>query len=585
MRFTPAFIEEVKMRCPIEDVISSYVTLKRAGSNLSGLCPFHSEKTPSFSVSPENNLFYCFGCGAGGDTITFIMKAEGLDYPGAIEFLARRAGIPIPEENEKTGGVKRSRILEMNKVAARFFHKMLLQSPEAMEYLTKRGLQMPIIRRFGLGYAPEQFGALTDHLKSQGFTVEEMRVGFLCGISKKTNRPYDYFRGRVIFPIIDVTGNVIAFGGRIIGSGEPKYLNTSDTPAFHKRNNLFALNYAKGCCKEEMILCEGYMDVVSLHAAGFENAVATLGTAITPEQARMMKRYTDKVIIAYDADDAGQRAAEKAFTVLGEAGLETKRLKVEGAKDPDEYIQRFGPERFRKLLDASRSLFEFRFSRVLGKYDITLPQEKIRAAQEFVSVIATFSSSAEREVYIAKCAEVLSIPPDSLRSDVRRAIRRREESAKKEQTRKVIEQTEGIGDRINPDRIKNPKAAAAEEALLGVLLLYPEKLALLSGGETPLTQEDFFTDFGGRIYASILKHATPGEVFDTGLLGEDFTPDEMSRIVKLAMNRASLGNADDKLLTDCLSTLRGEKARAVLDTSELIARRRSQLEKKREGSQ
>ncbi len=579
MRFTPAFIEDVKMRCPIEDVISSYVTLKRAGTNLTGLCPFHSEKTPSFSVSPENNLFYCFGCGAGGDTVGFIMRAEGLDYPGAIEFLAKRAGVPIPEDDRAPGGVKRSRILEMNKVAARFFHKALLESETALAYLTNRGLSMPIIRRFGLGYAPETFGALTVYLKKEGFTVEEMKTGFLCGISKKTGKPYDYFRGRAIFPIIDVNGNVIAFGGRIIGQGEPKYLNTSDTPAFHKRNNLFALNYAKNACKEEMILCEGYMDVVALHAAGFENAVATLGTAITPEQARIMKRYTSRVIIAYDADDAGQRAAEKAFTLLGEAGLETKRLKVEGAKDPDEYIQKYGKERFQKLLDGARSLFEFRFSRILSQYDLTLPEDVISAAKAFVSVIATFPSSAEREVYIARCAEVLHIPPDSLRNDVKRAMRRREEGAKKEQTRRVIEQTEGVGDRVNPDKIKNLRAAAAEEVLLGVLLLYPEKRKVLLAGTEPLKKEDFFTEFGARVYESILKHTQEEEVFDTGLLGEDFTPEEMSRIVKMAINRSALGSAEDKLVSDCLRTLRAEKESAELDTLALIQSKRRQMGK------
>lgn len=574
MRFLPQFIEEVKFRNPIEDVVSSYVTLKRAGSKLTGLCPFHSEKTPSFTVSPENNLFYCFGCGTGGDTITFVMKAEGLDYPGAIEFLAKRAGVPIPESTEERGGVKRARVLEMNRLAARFFHQSLLSSTEGMEYFKKRGLTMPIIRRFGLGYAPDRFGALTDYLSSQGFSTEEMKAAFLCGVSKKTGKPYDYFRGRVIFPIIDVSGDVIAFGGRIIGPGEPKYLNSSDTPAYQKRRSIFALNYARKYCSESLILCEGYMDVIALHAAGFENAVATLGTAITPEHARIMKRYTNKVIIAYDADDAGQRAAENAFGILGEAGLETKRLKVEGAKDPDEYIRKFGADKFKALLEGSRSLFDFRFSRILSKYDISSPEEKIRAAQEFVSLIAEFHSSAEQAVYLTRCSETLGIPRESLHNDLKRILRRRESEARKEQTRRVMMQTEGYGDRVNPDKMKNPRAAAAEEAILGILLLYPEKSGLLLKADPPLRSEDFMTEFGARAYSAFLKHKKDGEPFDTGMLGEDLSAEEMSRLVKLAMHRAQLNSTDDKILFDCVATLREEKAKQTLSAGELIQSRR-----------
>ena len=584
MRFSPQFIEEIKHRNPIEDVVSSYVTLKRAGSGLSGLCPFHSEKTPSFSVSPENNLFYCFGCGAGGDTVSFIMRAEGVDYPGAIELLAKRAGIALPEdERDAERGVKRSRILEMNTAAARFFHHSLLESREGMDYFRSRGLDMPIIKRFGLGYAPDRFGALTDHLSSLGFTVEEMKTGFLCGISRKTGKPYDYFRGRVIFPIIDVTGSVVAFGGRIIGPGEPKYLNSSDTPAYQKRRSIFALNYARKCCSEQLILCEGYMDVIALHAAGFENAVATLGTALTPEHARIMKRYTNQVIIAYDADDAGQRAAENAFNLLGQAGLETKRLKVEGAKDPDEYIRKYGADKFRRLLSGSRSLFDFRFSRILGKYDLSAPDQRIKAAQDFVSLIADFHSEAEREVYIAKCAQELSIPPESLRADVKRMMTRRDREAKKEQNRQVILQTEGYGDRVNPDRIKNPRAASAEETLLGILLLYPEKAALLTGGDNPLRAEEFFTEFGGKVYAAFLAHYRPGEPFDTGLLGQELTADEMSRVVRLAMNRTHLGNENDRILTDCVQILRQLRQKSELSTLELIESRRREHSRPEKG--
>lgn len=316
------------------------------------------------------------------------------------------------------------------------------------------------------------------------------------------------------------------------------------------------------------------MDVIALHAAGFENAVATLGTAITPEHARIMKRYTNKVIIAYDADDAGQRAAENAFRRLEEAGLETKRLKVEGAKDPDEYIQKYGAAKFRTLLEVSRSRFDFRFSGILNRYDISQPDQKIKAAQDFVNLISEFHSSAEQEVYLARCAETLGIPPDSLRNDVRRQMRRREKEAQKEQTRQIIRQTEGYGDRVNPDKIKNPRASAAEETLLGILLRYPEKASILTEGETPLRTEEFFTEFGARVYTAFLAHWKKGEPFDTGLLGENLTPDEMSRVVRMAMNRTNLVNENDQILTDCVKILREEKEKETLSTVELIQNRR-----------
>ncbi|MBO5374546.1 MAG: DNA primase, partial [Clostridia bacterium] len=323
----PQIIEEIKFRNDIESVVSSYVTLKRAGSNFSGSCPFHSEKTPSFVVFPSTQSFYCFGCGAGGDAISFVMRAENIDYISAIKTLAQRGGITLPDTIDgATGekGVGRQRILDMNKEAAKFFNKCLMDEKlgaKAREYLiTKRGLSPSILKRFGLGFAPDSFGMLHDYLKGLGYTDEEMYVGFLCG-KGKTGKAYDYFRNRVMFPIIDTAGNIVAFGGRIMDNTEPKYLNTSDTPAFKKSRNLFALNFAKSKCEDMLILCEGYMDVISLHAAGFENAVATLGTAITSEQARIFSKYTKKVIISYDSDAAGQRAADKAFILLQEVGI------------------------------------------------------------------------------------------------------------------------------------------------------------------------------------------------------------------------------------------------------------------------
>ena len=321
---SPQIIEEIKYRNDIEEVISQYVSLKRAGNNLLGLCPFHSEKTPSFTVFTGTKSFYCFGCGAGGDVISFVMRTENLTYVDALRALAKRSGIEIPEDDKAAQtGVRRERIIEMNKDAARFFHECLKKSKEAQEYVAKRKLSTALIKHFGVGYAPNDFEALAKHLRSKGYTQEEMKEGFLCSISKKNGKSYDIFRNRIMFPIIDVKGDIIAFGGRTLSNdkSEAKYINTNDTPVFNKRRNLFALNYAKNSCSDQMILCEGYMDVISLHGAGFTNAVASCGTAFTPDQARLMKKYTKSAIICFDADEAGQRNADKVFKLLGITGL------------------------------------------------------------------------------------------------------------------------------------------------------------------------------------------------------------------------------------------------------------------------
>ena len=413
MRIPQNFVEELKYRNKIDDVISSYVNLKRTGSNKTGLCPFHSEKTPSFTVFTNTETFHCFGCGAGGDVITFIMRAENLEYTAALEFLAKRAGMEMPVDNEhKSEMLKRSRILEMNKDAAKFFNQMLY-SPEAERaraYLEKRKLSSAAVKRFGLGYAPDSFDALRNHMKRLGYSDAELKEAFLCGKSERTGKFFDYFRGRLIFPIIDNFSNVIAFGGRAINDEvKPKYLNTSDTPVFKKSRNLFALNFARSCADEYIILCEGYMDVIAVNMAGFSNAVATLGTALTSEQARIMARYTKKVVISYDSDDAGQSAAKRAIPLLSEAGIEVSVLKMKDAKDPDEYIKKFGAAKFKLLIEGSRGKFDFLCDTVLKKYDISVPDEKVRAAHEICEIIAGFYSDVERSVYISKAAERLSM--------------------------------------------------------------------------------------------------------------------------------------------------------------------------------
>ena len=566
-------IEEIKYRNDLEEVIAQYVTLKRAGSNLVGCCPFHSEKTPSFTVFSQTKSFYCFGCGAGGDVVSFVMRTENLDYVEAIRFLAKRAGIEIQEdERERETGIKRERILAMNREAARFFHENLKKSSEAQGYLTKRGLSTALVKHFGIGYAPNDFQALSRHLTAKGYKPEEMKAAFLCSISQKNGRTYDIFRHRIMFPVIDVKGDIIAFGGRTIGSdpNDAKYINSSDTPVFNKRRNLFALNFAKSDCAEQLILCEGYMDVVALHGAGFTNAVASCGTALTPDQARLMKRYTKSVIISFDADEAGQRAADKAFGLLGDAGLETRLLKVEDAKDPDEYIKKFGKEGFARLLNRSRSRFDFKFSGILAKYDITRPEERIKAASEAADFLSRIWSEVERDVYARQVADRLEIPLDSLKNDVKRKIAKRDRDEKKEQTREVIRTTEGYGDRVNPDRLKHLGAAGAEDTILGILTLYPE-LIPETVDTVGLTEEDFVTSFNRRVYGRMVAL---GSDFDTALLGEDFTQEEISRVVKNTVARQGLTQNGMPVIRQCAEKLRQNRERQSLSLEELIASKR-----------
>lgn len=559
MRIPQSFIDEVKYRNKIEDVISSYVNLKRAGSNYQGLCPFHSEKTPSFTVFPNTETFHCFGCGAGGDVISFIMRAENLEYPGAVEFLAKRAGLEMPEEagSAKSETVKRSRMYEMNRAAALFFNRMLYapESEPAREYLKKRGLSGAAVKRFGLGFAPNSFDALRTHMHSLGYGDDELKEAFLCGKSERTGGYFDYFRGRIIFPIIDNFSNVIAFGGRALGDGKPKYLNTSDTPVFKKSRNLFALNFARNACADSLILCEGYMDVIAVHMAGFPNAVATLGTALTTEQARLMAKYTKKVTLSYDSDEAGVSAAKRAIPILTDAGLEVKMLRMEGAKDPDEYIKKFGAVRFKNLLDDSQGKLDYLCDSVLSKYDILIPEEKLKAADELCDVVCGIWSDVEREIYITRIAERLSVEAANLKRDVERRMRQKKKADDVEMRRKMISDTLGYGDRVNREFVGHARAARAEEAIIGILLLRPELVAEIRRGVVALSPDDFVTAFNRRVFQAVMACEN---VCDIGVLGQDFTVEEIDRITAMQVKRSLLTKNDLEVLRDNVKTLKSE---------------------------
>ncbi len=580
MRFSDQFLDEIKFRNDIEDVIGSYVQLKRAGSNLQGLCPFHSEKSPSFTVFSGTKSFYCFGCGAGGDVITFIMRAENVDYPSAVALLARRVGLEVPiESGAEEGHVKRTRILEMNREAAKFFHTSLAADADAQAYLARRGLSSAVIKRFGLGYDPGPF-ALANHLSRLGYSASEMVAACLCGVGKKTGKPYDFFRGRVMFPIIDVTGNVIAFGGRTMDGSLPKYLNSPDTPVFKKSRNLFALNYAKNNAANGLILCEGYMDVIALHAAGFENAVATLGTAITSEQARIMRKYTEKIFVSYDSDAAGQKAADKAIRLLTEVGLDVKIIHMEGAKDPDEYIAKFGRARFAKLLGESRSKFDFKLDGILSRYDLYVPEEKLKAVHAIAALLAEMESAAAREVYLRRAAERVELSADALTAEVKVAMRRRARETRQAEWKQITGQAAGLGDRVNPDHAKNPRAAAAEEAILGILLLHPELVRDITAGKITLSTEHFFSAFHKRVFEAILAYGAEGN-FDLAKVGDVFTVEEIGRITKLQVTRAELADNTANVLAACIASLQTAATESAetdaLDA--ILARRRKESEK------
>ncbi len=585
MKFTPGFIEEVKYRNPIESVVSSYVNLKRSGSNMTGLCPFHNEKTPSFFVFNNTETYHCFGCGAGGDVITFIMNAENLDYPSAVEFLCKRAGMEMPAESasDKSELALRARLYALNKEAARFFHKMLSAkgSEAAREYLERRKVTSAAIKAFGLGYAPKTFDTLRSHMLSCGFTDEELKTAFLCGKSEKNGRVhyFDYFRGRIIFPIIDNFHNVIAFGGRAMDDDGPKYLNTSDTPVFKKSRNLFALNIARTCCSEYMILGEGYMDVIAMHMAGFTNAVATLGTALTPEQARIMAKYTKSVVVSYDSDEAGTNAAKRAIPILTKAGLDVRVLQMSGAKDPDEYIKKYGADKFRRLVEGSAGKLDFLLSGVLKKYNILIPEEKVAAAKELCSIAADIYSDVERDVYISRIAEKLSLSADTVRSDVRRIRYGKERREKSEEKRKIIEQSLGYGDRVNKDYARNAKAAKAEETILGILLLKPEYISDIKSGKISLDADDFVTDFNKRVFTELISREEPPEL---GILGESFSAAEMARIVKMQTTRSLLTQNDASVIIENIKTLQTEKEDSrsdadLDDTLNILKRKKTNL--------
>lgn len=550
------FIQELKLNNDIEAVVSSYVQLKRGGRHLMGLCPFHSEKSPSFTVYTDTQSFFCFGCGAGGDVISFIKRAENMEYIDAIKHLADRAGMRMPENGFDDSAAKlKTRILEINRQTARFYHSSLLQpqGKAALDYLHGRGLGDKTIRHFGLGYSPEGWDALTKHLKSQGFSEEEMQQARVAGKGK--NGSYDMFRNRVMFPIIDIRGSVIAFGGRIMGGDGPKYLNSPDTPVFKKSRNLFALNLAKSTKEERLLLAEGYMDVIALHQAGFTNAVATLGTALTDEQARMVSQYAKQVVIAYDSDGAGQTATKRAINIFSEIGVQVRVLQMQGAKDPDEFIKKYGRDRFKLLVEGSTNALEFELGKIAGKYDTATADGKVNYLKEFTQFMAGVNNPIEREVYIAKAANELEVSKAVVLDLVDKTMRRKTKAKEKKDAKELKVFAVVPMDKVNPERGRNLGGALAEERLLAVLLKNPDYFAAISQKISP---QDFVTEFNRRIFEIICERIQSNSSLDLSVFGSVLDDAQMGRVAGLLAGASGQSNTKEET-DDYIKTIKESK--------------------------
>lgn len=554
----------------IETVIASHVNLKRRGKTLVGLCPFHNEKTPSFTVYPESRSFYCFGCGAGGDVISFVRRIENLDYIEAVKAVAQMAGVSMPEDGyDDTLSKQRQRLLGANREAARFFHEQLMnpKNKDALNYFLKRGLDRNTIRRFGLGYAPNDWRELTNHLKSKGFTEHELVLANLARRSDKNGRAnyYDNFRNRVMFPIIDLRGNVIAFGGRVMDDSKPKYINTSDTLVYKKSNGVFGLNLAKNANENKLILVEGYMDVIALHQAGFTNAIACLGTAFTAEQANLLSRYADEIIICYDNDGAGRTATARALGVLSKTGLKLRVVQMSGGKDADEIIRTHGKERFADLLKGAASTTEYKLLEARAKYDLNTDDGKV----EFLNSAATILAGCgiiEREIYSNRLSAELGISVEGMNAQIKNAAARQkrlEESRKKSETQEMLNKS--FEDKNNPERAKNLMAAKAEETLISSFMRNPDFYKKLKEKISP---DDFVTAFNRRIFECLVNALEEGYMPDLSLFSSDFTPEEMDSVTRISLISSSLGNTI-KECEDCIAVLKEKSEPTVVDASDV----------------
>ena len=559
-------INEIKYRNDIETAISQYVNLKRRGKNLVGLCPFHSEKTPSFTVYPENGSFYCFGCGVGGDVFTFTGLIENLDYIESVKLLAERSGITLPQDGYDDSMQRlKKRIYDINRDTARFFHAFLM-SPGgkwALDYLMGRGLTVKTIKHFGLGAAPDSWDALIHHLKEKGYTESDMLAANVIGKSERGSL-YDRFRKRVMFPIINIRGNIVAFSGRAMPGEDKqggKYVNTADTPVYKKSENLFGINFAKNVCSERVILVEGNMDVISLHQAGFENTVAPLGTAFTTEQANLLSRYTKEIVLMLDADAAGQKAVRRASELLENTGLSVRVVVVPDGKDPDEYIKKNGKERFAALLEGAVSDMEYKL--LTAAKDINLDNEdgRLKYLAAAAEIIAASDDIMTRDIYIGRLSEKYGVSRTALNARIEELRKRNRRQKQKKEISDII-RPKFTKDDINPERRKSVKGTAAEETLIAVLLKNPDFYKIAA---EKLPPEKMLTSLNRRIYETILSVLERGGTLDISAFAEKLLPAEIGYLVSL-QNSEKAGKNPEIVLKDCIGVILEEDM--LLESSE-----------------
>lgn len=564
-------MQELVERNDIVDVVGSYVRLtKRSGSNQFGLCPFHSEKTPSFSVSPDKQIYHCFGCGKGGGVINFIMEIEGLTFPEAVEFLAKRVGMAMPEQEDNREAKKRRRMLELNRDAAKFFYSCL-SGPgggPALDYMAKREITPATAKRFGLGYAPDTWDSLIKAMKELGYSEYEL---FDAGLVRrgKSGGHYDAFRSRLMFPVIDVRGDVIGFSGRILGDGEPKYMNSPETLVFNKSRNLFGLNLAKKSKSGHIILAEGNIDVVMMHQAGFDSAVASLGTSLTPEQARLISHYTKEVIIAYDSDGAGKKAAQRAIGLLDKLDVKVKVLSMSGAKDPDEYIKTKGADAFRNLLDKSENHIDYRLQTVTDKYDLSVDEQKVAFLKEASDMVARLPGPVERQVYAIRVAGMAGVSNDVVVQEVERRRKKLTRSAQRLDAKNQAHPERQFQPKEKEFRYENPESAAAEEGLIRLLYLDQG----ICRGKTLPEPEEFSSPVLARIYSVLKSKFEKGEIISMATVSAVLLPQEASLLASVLQKPEMLRNGE-KALSDYIGRIKrqNELAHSAEDLRELADR-------------
>lgn len=566
MPISKEYIQDLHDRADIEEVISSYVSLKRTGRNLKGLCPFHSEKTASFTVFPDTKSFYCFGCQASGDVISFVMRMDNLDYVEAVKSLASRFGMAMPDEGYDDSFSKlRMRILSANREAARFFNSQLYvpENKKALEYFAKRGLTKQTITHFGLGYAPDDWRALLNHLRSLGYTEQELVLANLAVRSNKNGKTnvYDSFRNRIMFPILDLRGNVVAFGGRVMDDSKPKYINTADTPVYKKGSGIFALNFAKNSAEKKLILVEGYMDVITLHQAGITNAVACLGTAFTQEQASLLSRYAEELYVCYDNDAAGKNATKKALQALDKTGLKVKVVRMEDGKDADEIVRTSGKLKFLEFINKANNETEYRLSEELGKYNVMTDDGKAKYLIAAAEILAE-CNPIERDIYAQRLANEFSVSKESIMiqasSAARRLGRRRAQEKEKEITKISVKNFE---DKNNPERKANLRAANAEETLIASLMRNPDFYREIKGEFTP---DDFVTAFNRRVITCLIELIEGNYSTDLSMFAQDFSPGELDSIGRIYIKSGNLANTV-KECRDCIGVLKNSSGAVQQD--------------------